>query len=99
MPKSITVEVVFASPQRQHLQTLVVADGSTIAEVLAESQFVAEFPLENLEALAVGIWGRAANRMDCVHDGDRVEVYRALKIDPRKARRKLAESGRTMKQG
>jgi putative ubiquitin-RnfH superfamily antitoxin RatB of RatAB toxin-antitoxin module len=32
-------------------------------------------------------------------DGDRVELYRPLRIDPREARRQLASLGRTMRDG
>jgi putative ubiquitin-RnfH superfamily antitoxin RatB of RatAB toxin-antitoxin module len=32
-------------------------------------------------------------------NGDRVEIYRTLLIEPREARRQLAEAGLTMKQG
>ncbi|MBW2472464.1 MAG: RnfH family protein, partial [Deltaproteobacteria bacterium] len=40
-----------------------------------------------------------ADRGRRLTDGDRVELYRPLEIDPREARRQLAEAGRTMRQG
>ena len=93
----ISVEVVFAERERQLLECLEVEAGCTIEQVLELSQLYTVFP--QARKLPVGIWGRAADRSDTVQDGDRVEVYRPLAIDPREARRKLAASGRTMREG
>ena len=37
--------------------------------------------------LTAGIWGRAAMPTQVLEDGDRVELYRALRVDPKVARR------------
>ncbi len=42
---------------------------------------------EAAEPVAVGIWGRAATLTQLLRDGDRVEVYRPLRVDPKVARR------------
>lgn len=36
---------------------------------------------------ATGIWGRRAERSQLLQDGDRVELYRPLLVDPKVARR------------
>ena len=36
---------------------------------------------------AAGIWGRRAERSQLLQDGDRVELYRPLLVDPKIARR------------
>ncbi|RLA27619.1 MAG: hypothetical protein DRQ63_05505, partial [Gammaproteobacteria bacterium] len=41
----------------------------------------------------VGIWGRAVQEDQSLREGDRIEIYRSLLIDPRAARRQLAEHG------
>ena len=41
----------------------------------------------NANAADVGIWGRAAELETPLSDGDRVEVYRPLVVDPKVARR------------
>jgi putative ubiquitin-RnfH superfamily antitoxin RatB of RatAB toxin-antitoxin module len=46
--------------------------------------------------MQAGIWGRPVERDQAVSDGDRVELYRPLNMDPREARRRLAAAGRTM---
>lgn len=92
----IELEIVFALPGRQSLLTLVVCSGATVADVVRASEFKATFPGCGIEQLAVGIWGRKVSRDHVVKQGDRVELYRPLVLDPKEARRQLALSGRTM---
>ena len=73
-----------------------VASGATVADVIAESGIQQEFPDVRLGQLELGIWGKLVTEDDVVHDGDRIEFYRQLRIDPREARRQLARAGRTM---
>ena len=90
------VEIVFALPDRQSLKSVPVATGETVADVVAKSGLRADFPEIEIDSLAVGIWGREADRTQPVKEGDRIEIYRPLAMDPREARRQLAQSGRTM---
>ncbi len=97
--KQAKVELVYATPDRQELLELTVEVGTTIAELVEESGIVAGFPDQGLESAQVGVWGRLADLEYKVRDGDRIEIYRSLQIDPRDARRLLAKTGRTMSQG
>lgn len=97
MSGKIGVEVVFALPDRQVLVVLELGEGATVAEAIERSGLAAEFPAEAIEALPVGIWGRVTARDHVLADGDRVEIYRPLEIDPREARRRLARVGKTMR--
>lgn len=96
MSERFHVEVVFAESDKQILLDVVVEPGTTVAEVIAASGIEQRFDTENLDSFPVGIWGRVVDRGHEVQSGDRVEIYRPLVIDPRKARRQLAEAGRTM---
>jgi len=96
---SVSVEVVFAVPERQVLLCVDVPRGSTVAEVIELSGIAAQFPDARLESLPVGIWGRVVARNRLVANGDRVEVYRPLTEDPKRVRRLLALSGKTMSDG
>ena len=42
-------------------------------------------------AIGVGVWGKVRSRDFHLRDGDRVELYRALKADPKDARRVNAQ--------
>ncbi len=43
----------------------------------------------------LGIFARKADFTTLLQEGDRVEIYRALKVDPKEARRKRAQRGAT----
>jgi putative ubiquitin-RnfH superfamily antitoxin RatB of RatAB toxin-antitoxin module len=96
--KSIRIELVFASPDRQELLALEVDRHSTVADVIRNSPLSGLFAEQDFAACEVGIWGRLVDRGQQVTDGDRVEIYRPLAIDPREARRRLATQGRSMGQ-
>ena len=96
MVEQISVELVFATPQKQLLLVLEVDHGETVADVISHAAIGEQFPDMQISELAVGVWGKKVSRDYVVRDGDRIEVYRPLQIDPREARRKLAEVGRTM---
>ena len=81
------VEIVFALPDRQLLQALEVPENATVAEVVDRSGIARRFPGIDFDALQAGIWGKPVARDQAVRDGDRVELYRPLEIDPKEARR------------
>jgi putative ubiquitin-RnfH superfamily antitoxin RatB of RatAB toxin-antitoxin module len=81
------VEVVFALPERQVLLATEVPDGTTVADAIAVSGIARHFPECELDELQAGIWGQPVDRDRVVRNGDRVELFRALEMDPREARR------------
>ncbi len=92
----IRVEVVFATPEEQRLVTVGLAAPATVADAITASALAERFPAEDFDRLQAGIWGNPVARGHTLSDGDRVEIYRPLELDPREARRQLAKSGRTM---
>ena len=95
----MTVEVAYAEAQCQQLAEIRLPIGATVADALAASTLAARFPELDVATGEVGVWGKIVSRATALQHGDRVELYRELMIDPREARRLLAESGRTMSQG
>jgi hypothetical protein len=85
----LRVEVVLARPGAADAVSLSLAPGATLRDALVASGL----PLD-LEKLAFGIFGRRAQLDHRLADGDRVEVYRPLKVDPKEARRKRAREQR-----
>ncbi len=92
----IAVEVVFALADRQELIAVTIPADSTVRDAIEASAIASRFPDRDLSSGPVGIWGRLVERDQRLKDGDRVELYRSLKIDPREARRQLAAEGRSM---
>lgn len=88
---SLSVEVAFALPDKQRLISLEVTPGTSAAQAVARADLPGlfpEIPAETFQRPDVGIFGRAlrepANYR--LREGDRVEVYRPLVIDPKAAR-------------
>jgi putative ubiquitin-RnfH superfamily antitoxin RatB of RatAB toxin-antitoxin module len=84
----ISVTVVYALPEFATEIEVLLPAGSTVADTLDRSGIVARHPEANLGQCPVGIFGRHVDRQSVVTDGDRVELYRPLIVDPKDARRK-----------
>lgn len=61
--------------------------GATVADALRASGLEARYPGVAWAELPVGVWSRPCARASALRDGDRVEVYRPLVVDPKEARR------------
>jgi sulfur carrier protein len=60
--------------------------GSTVADALVACGCLAS-DASNPEHLVVGIWGKRCKLTQFLREGDRVEIYRGLRVDPKVARR------------
>ena len=77
----LRVEVVFSAAAEQVQEwSLHMPPGARLRDALRAVQ------LED-SACATGIWGRRAEHDQLLEDGDRVELYRPLLVDPKVARR------------
>lgn len=85
MAETIQVEVAYADPRRQVLHTVEVAAGSTVADAIAASGILARLPA--FVPAGIGIFGQRVEPDTRLRHGDRVELYRSLRIDPKLARR------------
>jgi len=92
----VNIEVVFALPDRQVLVALDVDTGTTVEAAVALSAIADKFADVDLSAYQAGVWGKVVERDYRLHEGDRLELYRPLQMDPRDARRQLAASGGSM---
>ncbi len=93
------IEVAFATAERQSLVELELPVGSTVQDAVSQSGLCEKYAKHISVDSPVGIWGRIADPGQMLEDGDRVEIYRRLQLDPREARRILADQGRSMNQG
>ncbi|WP_292443490.1 RnfH family protein [Methylibium sp.] len=60
---------------------------STVADALQASGLLQRHPGIDLALQRMGVWGRACRPDDVLREGDRLELYRALEVDPKEARR------------
>lgn len=87
------VVVVYALPERQWSWPLDLPDTATAGDALARARVVAGEVAVPWDG-PIGIFGVLCGRDAVPRDGDRVEVYRALKADPKESRRERAKAGR-----
>ena len=92
MSKTIQIEVAYALADEQFLFNEDVEEGTTVAQALASSKLLVEFP--NLNVDKVGVFGKLVTPDTVLRAGDRIEVYRPLKVDPRDRRREKVEQER-----
>jgi putative ubiquitin-RnfH superfamily antitoxin RatB of RatAB toxin-antitoxin module len=82
------IEVVYALPERQHLVSVELVDGMTAGDAVRASRICEQFPDLVGPTLTLGIYGEVVEATRRLRPGDRVEVYRALLVTPREARRR-----------
>jgi putative ubiquitin-RnfH superfamily antitoxin RatB of RatAB toxin-antitoxin module len=69
-------------------QVLQLAPETTLSDAVLASDLSQRFPdLDWRHAMTPGIWGRAVEWDQALKDGDRIELCRPLKVDPKVARR------------
>jgi putative ubiquitin-RnfH superfamily antitoxin RatB of RatAB toxin-antitoxin module len=84
------VEVVYALAEREDAVRLRLAPGATVADALRASGILARHPEIDLARNRLGVYGTVVEQETPLADGDRVEVYRPLAMDPKEARRRRA---------
>ena len=78
---SIRVEVIAAWPERAEITKIELPAGSRVRDALRAA---------GLKAETVGVFGKRADLDLRLADGDRVEIYRPLGLDPTERRRQRA---------
>ena len=86
----IRVTVAAALPDLQAVVEIELEEGADVAEALARSGLQERFPAIDFATARVGIWSRPCMADTVLREGDRVEVYRELRADPKEMRRKRA---------
>jgi len=88
----IEVVVAYAAPQRQIAKTLTLPAGANVEQAIRASGLLDEFPEIDLVQQRIGVFGEFVRLDECLHGGERVEIYRALIADPKEARRRRAQA-------
>lgn len=87
--------VVFAAPGQEWWLSLDLREGATVGDalVLAQSRVMAgglDVPAGLDWSGVVGVFGEVCPRSRPLQEGDRIELYRPLRNDPKEARRRRA---------
>lgn len=85
---SLRVTLVYSPTPRQIREWQVaLKPGATLRQALEACGFFLEFPELDERRMLAGIWGRRVRLDHPLADQDRLEIYRALRVDPQTARR------------
>ena len=89
--RQVTVEVVFARAGQSALHRRFEVDASsTLMQAIEASGLTDLLPVDAIDPRRLGVFGRKASPEQQVHEGDRIEIYRVLTLDPMEARRRRA---------
>ncbi len=96
----INIEVAYALPQKQKLLALKVAQGTTMFEAVKQSGISEFFPELDISAASMGIFGKVEGnpKQRVLNEGERVEIYRPLTVDPKDNRKARAQRARQKRQ-
>lgn len=84
--------VVSPAPRQVHEEVLALPDACTALQALRGSALLARLGIAATAGQAFGVWGHKVEGDHVLRDGDRLELYRPLKVDPKAARRARFEA-------
>lgn len=93
---SLQIEVFYGAaasagmPGKQFFHSLTVPAGTTVHQAIRQSGILEAESAIDLSRFKVGIHGKLKALDAPLRDGDRIEIYRPLQVDPMAARRRRA---------
>ncbi|HEX6137762.1 MAG TPA: RnfH family protein [Casimicrobiaceae bacterium] len=83
------IQVAYVGPEAELLVALDVLPGTRVAEACAQSGILTRIEAPH-DTLGYAIFGRRVDAAAELRDGDRIEITRPLRCDPKLARRRRA---------
>ena len=91
---TIRVEVVYALPASEDTTRVFLPSNSRLMDAIVASGMLRRHPEIDLGRQKCGVFGEPRALGSVLADGDRVELYRPLRTDPKEARRRRARKKR-----
>lgn len=88
MTEKIKIEVAYARPDLQKILSISVPVGTSVFEAARVSGIDKTFPEIDFATIDMGIFGKVVKdpKNQEIREGERIELYRPLIIDPKQAR-------------
>jgi len=86
----VNIEIAYAKPEAQLIVALALPEETTLEAAVKASGLLERFPEIALSELNVGVFGVVCKPDQAINEGDRIEIYRPLRRDPKEARRQRA---------
>jgi uncharacterized protein len=89
------ITVVYSPASRVvHEVELNLPAGAQVAEAIAQVRALEAFAQIDWAQANMGVWNHKASLEQALHDKDRLEIYRPMRVDPKVARReRFAKQG------
>ena len=95
MARQLHIEVCYATAIHAYFRELVVEEGTTIEQAIAQSGVLIAIPEIDLARQPVGLFGKKRALDTLLRERDRIEIYRPLVADPKESRRRRASKARS----
>lgn len=90
LPELITIRVVSMHRGTLWQRQLVLSVGTTAAQALDKSGYLLDYPSVSFADIVMGVYGKQVVGTYRLVEHDRLEIYGALIVDPKVARRRRA---------
>ena len=98
-PATIRVEVAYARPDERSVIPVEVPEGATLEQAIVRPRIQEQFPEIQIKTAKVGVFGKLGKLSAIFRAGDRAEIYRPLRADPREIRKQCAAESKRMRKG
>ena len=85
------IQIAYINSDTEYLEDINASQDISVREALTQSGVLEKFPEISLELNKVGVFGEIVELGHVLSEGDRVEIYRPLSMDPMEARRLRAK--------
>ncbi len=79
----LSVSVTYADPENPLWLKVSMPKDSTVEDAIRTTDLLTRYPDLDLTSMKVGIFGKATKLDQPLSDGDRVELYRPITVDPK----------------
>jgi hypothetical protein len=87
------ISVAYAEPDHQEWIEFEAPEGITAEEAVRMSGILEKFPHLDIADKKLGVFSKPVKGDHQLREGDRVEIYRPLQADPKKARTRKRKAG------
>ena len=84
------IELIYALPDEQEIYAIKVDENTSVEQAINQSKILQRYSEIDLAINKIGIFSKVCQLTDKLRDGDRIEIYRPLIIEPKEARKARA---------
>lgn len=84
---TIPITIVYALPEIQYIYEIKMKKGATVKDAILFSNILNDIKNIKFYNNKVGIYNKLVHLNQKIQSGDRIEIYRRLKVDPKERRR------------